>query len=145
MANTNTKRILADGPKNAVVELVGVLDTDTAGAPFSVAPAIDLSVDFVNNDAVGTLVGLRIDEIQYSISDNLTARLFWDATADQVIAALAGRGKVCLERYNGLQPNRAAAGYTGDIDLTVDNIVINADIIIQGYTLLLSMTKLYDV
>lgn len=143
MANTNTKRIVADGPDNAVVELIGVLDT--TAAEFAVAPAIDLSTDFVNNLEQGTLVGLRIDEIQYSLSDSLSARLFWDATADEIIAAFAGRGHFCFKSYNGLQPNRAAAGYTGDINLTINNIVVAAGTPIQVYTILLCMKKLYDV
>lgn len=143
MANTNTKRIVADGPSNAIVELIGQLDT--SAATFTVAPAIDLSADFTNNEIGPTLVGLRMDEIQYSLSDALAARLFWDATADEIIAGIAGRGKLCFEAYNGLQPNRAAAGYTGDIDLIVDNIVVAAGTPIQTYTILLSMTKLYDV
>ena len=141
MANTNTKRIVADGPRNAVVELMGVLDT--SAATFAVTPAIDISVDFTNNDSGLTLVGLRVDEIQYSISDGVTVRLFWDATTDQLIAALAGHDKICAGAGNGLQPDRTAAGYTGDIDLTVNNITVAAGTPIQVYTLLLYMTKLY--
>lgn len=141
MANTNTVRIVADGPHNAVVELIGQLDTSAAS--FAVAPAIDISADFTNNDG-RTLVGLRIDEIEYSLSDGLSARLFWDATADQIFAALAGHDRITPGcPGNGLQPDRAAAGYTGDIDLTVNNIVVAAGTPIQVYTILLKMTKLY--
>jgi len=143
MANTNTKRIVADGPRNAVVELIGVLDT--TAAEFTVTPAIDLDVDFANNEVGLVLAGLRVDEIQYSISDGVTARLFWDATADQLIAALAGHDKMCFGDKNGLQPSRIAAGYTGDIDLTVNNIIVTpGSDPIRVYTLLICMTKLYD-
>lgn len=142
MANTNTKRIVADGPKNAVVELIGELDTSAAA--FTVTPAVDISADFVNNDSGKTLVGLRIDEIEYSLSDGLSARLYWDATADQIIAALAGHDRIVPAcPGNGLQPDQAAAGYTGDIDLTINNIVVTAGTPIQVYTILLKMTKLY--
>lgn len=142
MANTNTKRIVADGPHNAVVELIGELDTSAAS--FTVTPAVDISADFTNNDDGRTLVGLRIDEIEFSLSDSLTARLFWNATADQIIAAFAGRGELCFSHPgNGLQPNRGAAGYDGDIDLTINNIVVAAGTPIQGYTILIKATKLY--
>lgn len=142
MANTNTKRIVADGPDNAVVELIGQLDTSAAS--FAVAPAIDISVDFTNNLTGYTLNGLRIDTIEYSLSDALTAQLYWNATADQLIAAIAGRGKLRFsDPGNGLVPNRAAAGYDGDIDLTINNIVVAAGTPIQAYTILLKMTKLY--
>lgn len=142
MANANTKRIVADGPYNAVVELIGELDTSAAS--FAVAPAIDISADFTNNQVGLTLNGLRIDTIEYSMSDALAARLFWNATADQLIAGLAGRGKLKFAcPGNGLQPARGAAGYDGDIDLTVNNIVVAAGTPIQTYTILLKMTKLY--
>lgn len=143
MANTNTKRIIFDGPRNAVVELIGELDT--SGASFAVSPAIDLDVDFVNNEIGPTLVGLRLDEVQYSLSDGLSARLFWDATADQPIVALAGHDKMCFEEASGAVPNRSAAGYTGDIDLLINNIVVAAGTPIQVYTILLYLIKLYDV
>lgn len=142
MANTNTKRIVVDGPQNAIVELIGQLDT--SAATFTVAPAIDISADFTNNYDGRTLVGLRIDSIEYSISDSLAVRLFWNATADQLIVGLAGRGKLRFDKPgSGLQPNRGAAGYDGDIDLTVDNIVVAAGTPTQTYTLLLKMAKLY--
>lgn len=144
MANTNTKRIVRDGPDNAVVELIGVLDTSAAS--FTVTLAIDISADFVNNLTPGpppALVGLRLDEVQYSLSDGLAAQLFWDATADEIMIALAGRGKFCIQDAGGLQPNRGAAGYTGDIDLTINNIVVAAGTPIQVYTLLLFFKKLY--
>lgn len=142
MANTNTKRIVADGPHNAVVELIGQLDTSAAS--FAVAPAIDISADFTNNEIGPTFNGLRIDSIEYSLSDALTAQLYWNATADQLIAAVAGRGKMRFDcPGNGLQPNRGAAGYDGDIDLTINNIVVAAGTPIQAYTILLKMTKLY--
>lgn len=142
MANTNTKRIVADGPYNAVVELIGELDTSAAS--FTVTPAIDISVDFTNNDSGRTVVGLRIDEIEYTLSNDLSARLYWNATADQLIAAISGRGELCFASPgNGLTPNRAAAGYDGDIDLTVNNIVVAAGTPIQTYTILLKMAKLY--
>lgn len=141
MANTLTKRIVTDGPRNAVVELIATLDT--SAATFATAPAIDISADFTNNEDGRTLVGLRIDEIQYSMSDGVTAQLYWNATADQLIAALAGHDRMCFGEANGLQPNRGAAGYDGDIDLTINNIVVAAGTPIQVVTLLISAVKLY--
>lgn len=142
MANTLTKRIVRDGMDNAVVELIATLDTSAAS--FATTPAIDLSADFTNNLIGPTLVGLRVDEIQYSISDGISVQLFWDATVDEIIAALAGHDKQCYKDYGGLQPDRAAAGYTGDIDLTINNIVVAAGTPIQVVTLLLGMKKLYN-
>lgn len=141
MANTLTKRIVTDGPRNAVVELIATLDT--SAATFATAPAIDISADFTNNEDDRTLVGLRVDEIQYSLSDGVSARLFWNATADELIVALAGHDRMCFGESNGLQPDQSNAGYNGDIDLTINNIVVAAGTPIQVVTLMVHMTKLY--
>lgn len=136
MANATAKRIVLDGPRNAVVELTGILDTSNAG----ITPAIQKS-DFTNNDVRMTLTGFRVDEIQYSITDQLVVNLFWNATADRLIAALAGRGKQCYQFAGGLQPVPADAGYDGNIDLTTTGWASG----IQTYTLFIKLIKLYSV
>lgn len=144
MANTNTKRIIRDGFRNAVVQLTGTLDT--SAATFTVAPAIDISADFIGNDPkLGTMVGLRLDKVQYTMNDDLSIELFYNATADEVLVNLAGRGKLCFEDYAGIQPDQGNAGFNGDIDMEVNNIVVAAGTPIQVYTLVLEFTKLYDV
>lgn len=142
MANTVVTQIVADGPKNAVVNIVGQLDTDED--ELVVVDAVDMS-DFTNNDASATLNGFRIDKILFCNSEGLAMRLFWDATTPQIIAGLAGgHGEFCYEPYNGLQPAVGAAGYTGDIDLTVNNIDVTAGSLpIQTFTIQLCMTKIY--
>lgn len=140
MANATVKRIVRDGMDNAVVELIGTLDTSAAA--YTEAAVITLA-DFTANLIGPTLVGLRLDEVQYSISDGLAVRLFWEATADEVIVALAGHDKMCFKDYSGLQPDQANAGYTGSIDMTVNNIVVAAGTPIQVFTLLLAFKKLY--
>lgn len=143
MANTNTKRIIRDGFRNAVVQLTGTLDT--SAATFTVAPAIDISADFTANDPkLGTFVGLRLDKVQYTMSNDLSIELFYDATADEVLINLAGHDTICVDDYGGIQPDQSAAGYTGDINLEVNNIVVAAGTPIQVYTLVLEFTKLYD-
>lgn len=141
MANTASKRIVRDGYRNAVVELMGTLDT--AAASFTVTPAIDISADFSANDPNQTaFVGLRIDKIKYSLSDGIQAFLYFNATADQLIAGIAGRGKLDFKPDAGITPNQGAAGYDGDIDLTINNITAAAGVV-QTYTILLEMIKLY--
>lgn len=142
MANTAVTQILADGPKNAVVNIVGQLDTDDDEVVFT--DVVDMS-DFTNNDVNATLNGFRIDKILFCNSEGLAMRLFWDATAPQIIAGLAGgHGEFCYEPYNGLQPDVDEAGYTGDIDLTVNNVDVTAGSLpIQTFTIQLCMTKIY--
>lgn len=142
MANTNFKRIVRDGYDNAVVELVGTLDT--SAATFTVNGVIALA-DFTGSapNPSPTFTGLRLDEIQYSMSDALAAQFWWNATADQVMVNVAGRGKLCFKEAGGILPDRAAAGYDGSIDLAVNNIVVAAGTPIQTYTFLLFFKKLY--
>lgn len=142
MANTITKRIVRDGLRNAVVELIGILDT--AVASIITAPAIQLSDFSANDPDLAALTGFRIDTLKFSITDGITANLYWQATAQQVIASLFGRGKLQFEPDAGLTPNSGAAGYNGNINLEVYNVAPPASTQ-QGYTILLEMTKLYRV
>lgn len=66
----------------------------------------------------GTATLLRIDHIDYSISDNLTVQLYWDATTPIAICELYGRGKLEAKQFGGYQ-NNAGAGVTGKILMTV--------------------------
>lgn len=140
MANSTLKRIVRDGQDNAVVELVGSLDT--SAAIYTEAAIITLA-DFTDNLVSMALAGFRLDKLQYSLSDSLAARLSWDATADQIMIGVAGRGKISFKHYGGIVPNRAAAGYTGSINLEINNVVVAAGTPIQTFTLLLGMKKLY--
>lgn len=139
MANTTAIKVVADGHRNAVVEMTGILDT--AAASLVVAPAIQLS-DFTNNDPLKVLLGFAVGKLNYSISDSITAFLFWQATAQQTIAPVFGRGKLCFEDDGWLRPDSSAAGFNGAINLELYNIAPAAGTK-QGYTILLEMIKLY--
>lgn len=142
MANTVVSQILADGPRNAVVNIIGQFDT--TDPELAAAAVVDIT-NFVNNDSDGTLNGFRVDKIQHCNSENLALRLFWEATAPQPIAGLAGgHGEFCFGEGNGLQPTVGAAGYTGNIDLTINNIEVAAADPIMTFTILLYLTKIYS-
>lgn len=136
MANATTKRILEDGPRNAVVLLTGILDTSNA----SLTPAIQLA-DFTNNASeTGPLRSFRLDKVSYSIADQLQAQLYWNATTPQVMVALAGRGHLKFKPSSGLQPaNRLAAGFDGAINLITTGWASG----IQNYSVLLELVKVY--
>jgi len=141
MANSNSKRIIQEGPRNAVVELVGNLDT--SAATFTVAPAITLA-EFTNNDPIpGPLTGFSLEWVQYSISDGLAIQLLWNATTDRLMVGLSGHDNLDFRPAGGLQPVPGDVGYDGEINLLVNNIVVAAGTPIQTYTLLLFLTKKY--
>lgn len=106
MANSLTSQILLDGHRNAIVSVVAVLDTSDLAATDIVDPASFSPVP----------TQFRIDKIQYSITDQLSVQLLWDATSDVVAQALAGRGCVEFRDVGGLQ-NNAGAGKTGKIQI----------------------------
>ena len=138
MANTFSREILADGYRNAVVKISGVLDTADA----SLAPAVSLT-DFVNNDNVmGKLSGLRVDHIWHSMGNGIEMLLTWDATVQQQIAAVAARGRETFIGVGGLKPNMLALGFSGDINLLTTGFNVQGPGP-QNFTLLLEMIKLY--
>jgi len=111
-------QILIDGPRNTVAKTSG--DFLMSALPTGITildPALLTSMD---PGKAGTFLAttLRIDVIDYSISDGITVQLFWDATTPVLIAELYGRGKLDLKPFGGWQ-NNAGAGNTGKITFTV--------------------------
>lgn len=111
MANSLTVQTLEEGVRNARLHVVAVLDTSNLAAQDLVDPA-----NYNCSGSQATPTTFRVDKIRYSISDQLAVQLLWDATADVVFAALAGRGKVDYWCEGGLH-NNAGAGKTGKIQI----------------------------
>jgi len=109
MANSVTTQILEEGQRNVIMKIAGVLDTsDYALSTF-------VSMAAINQGGAGyTPTQVRIDHIDYSISDQLEVQLWWDATSDVIIMPIAGRGRMTFWNFGGLV-NNAGAGKTGDI------------------------------
>jgi len=109
MANSVTFQTLEEGPRNIIVKAAGVLDTsDYALSTFiSMASSNEGGKGFVPTQ-------VRIDHIDYSISDQIEVQLWWDATSDVIILPLAGRGRMSFWNFGGLV-NNAGAGKTGDV------------------------------
>ena len=144
MANARiAKRIIEDGYRNAMVELVYSLDTT---GTFADNAAVILA-DFTNNEPApqGAFNGFRVDNLHYSITAPVGAIFYWNSTADQPIFAVSGSEHMFIKEYlPGLQPNRAAAGYDGAIDVLLVNIPAGASAtLLYIATFVLDMTKLY--
>lgn len=111
-------QILNDGPRNTVAKTTG----DFAMTSLPTATTIlDPSVLTGMNPGMSGVFQatlLRIDHIDYSISDNLTVQLYWDATTPVAICELYGRGKLEAAMFGGYQ-NNAGVGVTGKILMTV--------------------------
>ncbi len=133
MANATVKKILQEGPRNAVVKLTGLLDTSDV----TLISAIALT-DFTNNDPNLVLTGFRVDVIEYSMSDNAKVNLYWNATAPEPIALLAGRFRFNSRCYGGNTPTTANPGYDGTINLITLGWTVSTN-----YTVILELVKLY--
>lgn len=132
MANATEKQILSDGQRNVVVKLVGTVDT----ADVSIAPAIRLSD--LSTDPTQTLVGLKIEKIEFSIGKDLEVSLTWQSSNPQQIAALADTG--CIKFSPLSAPDRTRSDYNGDINLATTGFQLGRP---TGYTIVLYMVKKY--
>lgn len=111
-------QILIDGPRNTVTKTTG--DITIAAFPNTTivtASLLSSMLPAMQGPFPPSL--LRIDRIEYSISDGMTIQLLWDATTPVLIAELYGRGRIDALDYGGWQ-NNAGAGVTGNILLNVE-------------------------
>ena len=116
MANAVTTQIITDGPRNAVVKIVGILDTSDVASTAIVDPA---SLGYMDNSNQQRCDQVRIDKIWCSIETGLDVQLFWDATTDVPIITLLGTEDLCFSKFGGLQ-NNSGTGKTGIINLVTE-------------------------
>lgn len=137
MPNQLDKQVIEEGPRNAVVRLTGVLQSnDVTAGQLSV-----LLSDFQNNDAAaGRLVGLRVDAVMYSMGVQIDALLAWRANTPQNILPLSRAGKIGVSGDGGLQPDLNRSGADGGIDLTTSGFPPGTT---QNFTVVLRLVKLY--
>mgnify|MGYP003393096074 CR=1 FL=1 len=137
MANVIERQILEEGPRNAVVKVAGWLDASDVNA----ASIIQLS-DFTNNDqGMGALVGLRVNEIEFSVSEPLVVQAAWNAATPQMIANVAQSGELYWAKQGGLLPDQTRSGYDGSINVKTGGYVGGTT---RGFTLTFKLVKLYN-
>ena|SRR5690242_15884231 len=133
MSNTFTQQVINDGCRNVQVKIDGFLDSSDA----VLVPALDLT-SLINNDKNLTLVGIRIDELEFSISPDLVVSLFWEAASPQSIARMAG--SYTLHFDGGLFPDRTALNYRGNLLLSTSGWQAGKP---EAFSLILWGVKLY--
>ncbi len=134
MPNSLTVKVIEDGPRNAIVNIVGTVDANDVVA----TPVVSLG-QFTGNGR-GSFVGFKVVDVDYAVTDGLVVNLAWDSNTPQPIAALSGSSKLCGKEHGGLRPDRLAGGYDGNINLSTDGFTAGRR---YGFTLRMSMTKLY--
>jgi len=127
MANSLTSQILVDGARNAVVKVVGIVDTSDISASDIVAPA----------SFTPTPTKFRIDKIQFAVEEGITVRLWWDANTDVYITTLNDTGEISAKEFGGLI-NNAGSGVTGKIQLSTEGYASGT----QAFSFTLEMAKM---
>jgi hypothetical protein len=106
MANSLSIQTIIDGPRNLVVKVTAVLATSDLAATQIVTPATTFTVAQMNPPPL-----VRLNYIDYSISDPLEVTLFWGNStgpaAGAVIMPLAGRGRMSFDDFKGLTNNQS--------------------------------------
>jgi hypothetical protein len=118
MAFAIATQILQDGSRNTTAKTTGDFANSTLPSAVTILdPALlsDMNPGMLGSHPASLL---RLDHVDYSISDNLTVQLYWDATTPVAICELYGRGKLEARMFGGYQ-NNAGAGVTGKILMTV--------------------------
>ena len=136
MANSLSVRITEDGRRNAIVTLVGQVDS----ADMNVIRAIPIT-DFTNNEVRMQLKGFKLKRVSYSITPDLVVLLAWNSNSPQPMCALSGSSEMDRRPEGGFVPNLQASGYEGSINLSTEGFVAGRS---YGFTLGLSMTKMYS-
>ena len=116
MSLTLTTQLLNDGPRNTIVKITGNGTMPQAATTVVTASTLSSMLPGMAGSFPPTL--LRVDKIDYSITDGAIVQLQWHATTNLDIVELFGRGHIDAKHYGGLQ-NNAGAGVTGDIDIAV--------------------------
>ena len=106
MANSVQTQIIQDGPRHVTLKVTGTLDTSNVAQQSILLPSQVSPVPY----------SFRVMHIDYSITDGIAVQLLWNATTDQVMVPLAGRGRMSFQEFGGLTDN-GGAGVTGGIDL----------------------------
>lgn len=137
MANSLSVRVTEDGRRNAIVAIFGLADT----GDISSSNAILLS-QFTNNDSGGVaLVGLRLVEVDFAVTNMLSVLLGWAGNTTQPMCNLADSGSLNLRRHGGISPDRTVSGYSGNISLNTRGYFAGN---VYSFTVILRMTKIYQ-
>ena len=140
MSNSVDYQITENGPRNVVIKLTGILDTSDITETPAISLATLATTETQTQGSQGTLVGLRIDLIEFAISTNLEVVLSWDSNVPQQIFPLSGRGRFSSFNYGGFIPDQNRSGYTGNINLATNGYSSST---IQNFTIILELVKLY--
>ena len=136
MANAYDRLITQDGPRNAGVRITGILDSGDA----VLVPLLGLNELQANHPRMAP-TGLRIDKVQYSLSEQLQGVLEWSGTNPQTALTLSGQGEFCTNQTGGLLPDMSISGYEGNINFRTENYPPGTN---AAFSIVVDFVKLYS-
>ena len=111
MADTVDTKVISATGRKYTVRLTNVSD----GTGESAVKKVDVSTLTGPTGRAGLY--LVLEEIKWDVQGFTSVRLLWDATTDDEIAVLSGRGLVSYRDVGGMVDPKST-GYVGDILLT---------------------------
>jgi hypothetical protein len=110
-------QILIDGPRNTTAKVTGDNPIGTLVTNQIILAPSSLSDMMPGMSGSHPATLLRVDYIDYSITDGVIAQFIWDATTPVIMCELYGRGRIDMKHYGGWQ-NPNGPGTTGNILLS---------------------------
>lgn len=109
MADSLHVEVTHDGPRNAVVDIIGVLDVG------DLPPTVVVDIERLYVEPNYKITKLRLDTSEYFIEGGLTVEFMWEADPPIHIMSMSGKGQSNFERAGGRQ--NTAKGATGNLML----------------------------
>lgn len=113
---TDATHIVVSANALAANVAAAITITGTAGAVVILDPSKLSTLDPCGNPQQ-VCTTLSIAKIMHNIEDSLSVNLFWEATANQRVEELVGRGKMDYFKYGNIA-NNAGTGKTGKLVAT---------------------------
>lgn len=137
MANQVDSQIVEEGYRNALVRVAGFMDT----SDITLTPAFTLAQFVANDPAYRSLLGFRVDWLQYAVDPDIVVVLQWNSASPQLIATVADSNDLSFKEVGGLKPNTQLSGYDGSINIYTKGYTPGGN---TGFTVLMSLVKLYQ-
>lgn len=107
MPNSVHPNISHDGPRNTVVEIIGVLDDG------DLEPTIIVDIDTLYAEPGYKITKLRMDSHEYHIDPGLVVEMLWQGDDPAHVLSMSGKGFSNVEKSGGRQ--NSAVNPTGNL------------------------------
>jgi hypothetical protein len=107
--NSLHAEVTHDGPRNAVFNIIGVLDDG------DLPPTVVVDIERLYVEPNYKITRLRLDTSEYFIEAGLTVEFLWEADPPMHVMSMSGKGQSNFERAGGRQ--NTTPGFTGNLML----------------------------